>query len=97
MAKAALVGDFHTCNMVEVNKPHIGGPIEEGSNDVKINSKPAVTVGCKAICVGGSMKDAVIMGSSTVFINGKPAARVGDMTVHAGKIEGPGSMNVNIG
>ena len=50
-------------------------PLEQGSPNVFINGKPAVTSGDRTSCGG-----VVVGGASNVFINGKPVARAGDLT-----------------
>ncbi len=77
------------------NKPHIGGPITEGSSSVFIEGKKVCRQGDSAQCSSPS-SDSIQQGSSSVFINGKPAARVGDSTAHGGVIVG-GAMSVFIG
>lgn len=70
------------------------GIIDGGlSGDVRINSRPAATVGSTAtntpphIPAGAGFqtppanRGQVMMGSATVMINGKPAARAGDMAM----------------
>jgi uncharacterized Zn-binding protein involved in type VI secretion len=81
---AARQGDMHTCPLVDVLKPHVGGPIIMGSPNVLIGGMPAARVGDPAACVGPM--DVIAMGSGTVLINGQPAARMGDMTAHGGVI-----------
>jgi uncharacterized Zn-binding protein involved in type VI secretion len=85
MPPAARVGDMHTCPMVTVLVPHVGGPIlPPGVPTVTIGGQPAANVGTMATCVGPP--DSIILGSMTVTIGGSPAARVGDMTAHGGVI-----------
>jgi len=52
-----------------------GGALVDGSPNVFINGKPAVTTGSRTNCGG-----VVMSGSKSVFINGKPIARSGDQT-----------------
>ncbi|MBV4360542.1 PAAR domain-containing protein [Pinibacter aurantiacus] len=95
MPFAARVSDMHTCPMVTVLVPHVGGPIlPPGCPTVLIGGLPAATLGDMLVCTGPP--DAIIMGSSTVMIGGRPAARVGDATAHGGVII-LGCMTVNIG
>jgi len=83
---AATVGDHHICPKVEPGpKPHVGGPILNGSPDIFIGGQPAARKGDQALCIGGAV-DTITEGSSTVFFNGKPAARFGDRTQHGGRI-----------
>lgn len=95
MPFAARVSDMHTCPMVTVLVPHVGGPIlPPGCPTVLIGGLPAATLGDMLVCTGPP--DTIVMGSSTVMIGGKPAARMGDMTAHGGVII-LGCMTVNIG
>ncbi len=84
MPPAARISDMHTCPMVTVAVPHVGGPIAVGCPTVMIGNSPAARVGDMAVCVGPP--DAIAMGSFTVIIGGMPAARMGDSTVHGGVI-----------
>jgi uncharacterized Zn-binding protein involved in type VI secretion len=85
MPPAARVGDMHTCPMVTVLVPHVGGPIlPPGCPTVLIGGQPAARVGDMAVCVGPP--DVIALGSFTVLIGGQPAARMGDMTAHGGVI-----------
>jgi uncharacterized Zn-binding protein involved in type VI secretion len=80
--------------MVDVLKPHVGGPIVGGSKDVLIGFMPAARVGDVVTCAGPP--DAIAFGSMSVMINMMPAARMGDMTVHGGVIA-MGCLQVMIG
>jgi len=83
---AATVGDYHICPKVEPGpKPHVGGPILNGSPNIFIGGQPAARKGDKALCIGAP-PDTITEGSKTVFFNGKPAARFGDRTQHGGRI-----------
>src|ERR1017187_4558801 len=85
MPPAARVTDMHTCPMVTVLVPHVGGPIlPPGCPTVIIGMMPAARVGDMALCIGPP--DVIAMGSSTVVIGMMPAARMGDMTAHGGVI-----------
>jgi uncharacterized Zn-binding protein involved in type VI secretion len=85
MPFAARVSDMHTCPMVTVLVPHVGGPIlPPGSINVLIGGLPAATLGDMLVCAGPP--DVIVTGSATVMIGGKPAARVGDTTAHGGVI-----------
>jgi len=85
MPPAARVTDMHTCPMVTVLVPHVGGPIlPPGAPTVLIDFLPAATVTSMATCVGPP--DVIIMGSTGVLINFLPAARLGDPTAHGGVI-----------
>ncbi|MDJ1467196.1 PAAR domain-containing protein [Cytophagaceae bacterium DM2B3-1] len=82
---AARIGDMHTCPMITVLVPHVGGPVMgPGMPTVLIGSMPAAVMGDMCTCVGPP--DSIILGSATVLIGGKPAARMGDMTAHGGLI-----------
>ena len=97
MPPAARIGDNHVCPMQTPGTPpvpHVGGPINMGSPNVKIGFMPAARVGDMCICVGPP--DSILMGSMSVFINFMPAARLGDSTIHGGKIV-IGAPNVMIG
>lgn len=76
---------MHTCPMVTVLVPHVGGPIlPPGAPTVLIGFLPAATVTNMVTCVGPP--DIIVKGSAGVFINFLPAARMGDMTAHGGVI-----------
>jgi uncharacterized Zn-binding protein involved in type VI secretion len=76
---------MHTCPMVTVLVPHVGGPIlPPGGVPVLIGNLPAARVTDLATCVGPP--DVIAMGSFTVLIRGLPAARIGDPTAHGGVI-----------
>jgi uncharacterized Zn-binding protein involved in type VI secretion len=86
---------MHTCPMVTVLVPHVGGPIlPPCCPTVLIGFLPAARVGDMATCVGPP--DVIAMGSSSVMIGSMPAARIGDMTAHGGVIV-LGEMTVMIG
>ena len=85
MPPAARITDMHTCPMVTVLVPHVGGPIVGPCvPTVLIGGLPAAVVGDMLVCVGPP--DAIVKGSVTVLIGGKPAARMGDLTAHGGVI-----------
>jgi uncharacterized Zn-binding protein involved in type VI secretion len=85
MMPAARVADMHVCPMVDVLKPHVGGPIlPPGGMTVLIGGMPAARMGDMAACVGPP--DVILLGSFKVLIKGQPAARLGDMTAHGGAI-----------
>ncbi len=96
--KASIPADSHGCP----GCPHPGiGPAVCGSEDVFVNSRPAVRVddtGIHAACCTTNTWTAKA-GSATVFINNKAAHRMGDQTKHCGGngnlIEG--SPNVIVG
>jgi uncharacterized Zn-binding protein involved in type VI secretion len=85
MPPASRITDMHTCPMVTVLVPHVGGPIlPPCCPTVIIGGLPAARVGDMCTCTGPP--DTIAMGSATVFIGGMQAARIGDMTVHGGVI-----------
>ncbi len=95
MPPAARLTDMHSCPMVTVLVPHVGGPIVgPGVPSVMIASLPAAVLGDSCVCTGPP--DSIVMGSSTVMIGGRPAARMGDPTAHGGTIV-LGAVNVIIG
>jgi uncharacterized Zn-binding protein involved in type VI secretion len=81
---AARITDMHTCPMVTVLVPHVGGPIVMGSFNVLTGMLPQARVTDPCICVGPP--DVIVKGSATVLVNGLPAARIGDLTAHGGVI-----------
>ena len=95
MPLAARLTDMHTCPMLTLSVPHVGGPlVGPGVSNVLIGKMPAAVMGDTCVCVGPP--DTIIKGSATVLIGGKPAARMGDMTAHGGTIV-LGCPNVQIG
>ena len=95
MPPAARVTDMHTCPMVTVLVPHVGGPIlPPCMPTVLIGGLPAARIGDMCVCVGPP--DVIVKGSFTVLIGGMPAARIGDITAHGGIIV-TGMPNVIIG
>ena len=95
MPPAARLTDMHSCPMVTVLVPHVGGPVVgPGVPTVLIASLPAAVLGDSCVCVGPP--DSIVKGSATVMIGGKPAARMGDTTAHGGAIV-LGAFNVMIG
>jgi uncharacterized Zn-binding protein involved in type VI secretion len=82
---AARITDMHTCPMVTVLVPHVGGPIiPPCAVTVLIGGLPAARIGDMAICVGPP--DVIALASFTVLTMGMLQARIGDMTVHGGVI-----------
>lgn len=93
---AARLTDMHTCPMVTVLVPHVGGPISApGCPTVLIGFMPAARVSDMCVCVGPP--DVIVKGSATVLIGAMMAARLGDQTAHGGVIVGPGCPTVLIG
>ncbi len=85
MPNAARVGDMHTCPLVTVSVPHVGGPVmPPGCPTILIENMQAARMGDMLVCSGPP--DSIAMGSPTVLIGGMPAARVGDLTAHGGTI-----------
>jgi uncharacterized Zn-binding protein involved in type VI secretion len=85
MKPAARINDLHTCPMVNLLQPHVGGPIiGPGCPTVIIGNMPAACVGDMAACAGPP--DVIVQGSTRVILGGRPAARMGDMTAHGGVI-----------
>ncbi len=81
---AARVTDMHTCPMVNVLVPHVGGPIVKPNPTVLIGKLPAASVTAICTCVGPP--DTIVKGSMTVLCGNLPQARIGDMTSHGGVI-----------
>ena len=75
-----------------------GGPIKQGSDNVKVEGLPAARKGDAIQAHGDSphSNPVIAEGSSKVKINGKPAARVGDAASCGHGISG-GASKVNIG
>lgn len=85
MPPAARLTDMHTCPMVTVLVPHVGGPIiAPCCPTVLIGFLPAARITDMAVCVGPP--DVIVKGSMSVLIGGLPAARIGDITAHGGVI-----------
>jgi uncharacterized Zn-binding protein involved in type VI secretion len=68
--KPAWLGltDFHTCPLVDVLKPHVGGTVLLASKTVFINGRPATRVGDTIIEAGAP--NVIISGSLNVNIGG---------------------------
>ena len=62
------LSDMHTCPLVDVLKPHVGGVIPLGSKTVLINNLPAVRVGDLVVEAGAP--NAIVMGAPNVIIGG---------------------------
>ncbi len=58
--------DMHTCPLVTVLVPHVGGVVAMGSVTVLINSLPAVRQG--DMVVESGPPNAIVMGAPTVLI-----------------------------
>src|SRR5437870_5713644 len=74
---AARIGDLHTCPMVTVIVPHIGGPMVLGSFTVLVGGVPQSRITDMLICVGPP--DAVAVGEPTVLIGMVGAGGSGGM------------------
>lgn len=82
---AARVTDMHTCPMVTVLVPHVGGPIlPPCAVTVLTGSLPQARITDMAVCVGPP--DIIVKASMTVLVMSLPAARIGDLTAHGGVI-----------
>ena len=57
---------FHTCPLIDVLKPHVGGIVQIGSKTVFINGRPAARVGDTII--EASIPNVIISGSPNVNI-----------------------------
>lgn len=89
---AATSGCYHTCPAYDGDRPHVGGPLINGSSNVFFEGKMACRQGDPLQCNSPSV-DSVAKGSGSVFINGSPAARMQDPTAHGGQItEGASSI-----
>ena len=85
MPPAARVTDMHTCPMVTVLVPHVGGPVlPPCAPTVIVGGLPQARVTDLCTCVGPP--DVIVKGSMTVIVQGLPAARIGDLTAHGGVI-----------
>ncbi len=87
--EAARVTDPHLCPSIEPGPvPHVGGPIQSGSDDVLIEDLKAARGAVDyARCAAGG-PDFIAQGSGTVLINDKVAARKLCKTQHNGVILG---------
>ena len=86
MPPVAFLGSMHTCPMVTVLVPHVGGPVMPipMGPPILVGGMPIATATSMCICVGPP--DLVAMGSTTVLAWGMPVARMGDQTAHGGVI-----------
>ena len=66
MLPAARLTDMHTCPMVTVLVPHVGGPIIMAAPTVFIEFLPAARVMDQLVCVGPP--DMIQMGAMKTFI-----------------------------
>lgn len=95
MKPAATINCLHQCPQSDGSKPHVGGPIVQGSASVFIENQPAACQGHCLQCNSPSVP-VIQSGSATIYIENKPAARLGDATNHGGVITS-GASTVFIG
>jgi uncharacterized Zn-binding protein involved in type VI secretion len=69
---AARIGDMHTCPLVTVLVPHVGGPLIMGSFTVLVGFMPQSRVTDMLICIGPP--DMVAVGCTTVMVGMAGAA-----------------------
>lgn len=74
---AARIGDMHTCPLVTVLVPHVGGPLIMGSFTVLVGFMPQSRVTDMLICIGPP--DMVAMGCTTVMVGMAGAAGLSGM------------------
>jgi uncharacterized Zn-binding protein involved in type VI secretion len=84
-SSAARTTDRQVCLLLDGNKPHVGGELQEGITKVLIGGHPAAVAGTLCKCQSPS-PNKITSGSAKVQIGGKPAARKGDTTEHGGTI-----------
>ncbi len=86
MKLLARITDMHTCPMVTVIIPHVGGPIVgPGVPNVLVENLPAASVGDTCTCVGPP--DVIVEGgSTTVLAANKPVVCLGGKTSHGGVV-----------
>ncbi len=76
---------MHTCPMVTIVVPHVGGPIVgPGAATVLAEKLPVAAVGDVVTCVGPP--DVIVEGAGTVLAAGRPVAAMGAKTAHGGVI-----------
>lgn len=68
MSAWRAVADTHTCPLVTVLVPHVGGVVAMGSTTVLINNLPAARQGDTIVEAGPP--NAIVMGCPTVIIGG---------------------------
>lgn len=90
---AARKTDNHTCPSTDP-KPHVGGPISAGSQDVEVNKLATARKGDAAVCL--PTLDLIKKGALTVLVNNRQFARQDDPTIHGGQIT-IGSTDVIVG
>ena len=99
---ALRAGDVALCPLIDVLKPHVGGPITPAATvpTVLIGGMPAAVankIPGGIVCVSPA-PNGIAMGSVTVLIGGFGAARLGDLSLHGTPIgPGPGCPTVIIG
>jgi uncharacterized Zn-binding protein involved in type VI secretion len=104
--KAARVDDEHICPQATPpstflcfswgSKPHIGGPIQKGSDDVLVNGKKMARGGDPALCKGVGSMDYITTGAAEVRVNNQPAARESSKLMHAGATLNPGTLSDDV-
>jgi uncharacterized Zn-binding protein involved in type VI secretion len=57
--------DFHSCPIIEIGKPHVGGMVVVGSVTVLINNLPAARLGDM---IAETTPNTIVMGCPTVLI-----------------------------
>jgi uncharacterized Zn-binding protein involved in type VI secretion len=90
---AARIGDMHTCPMVTVLVPHVGGPLVLGAFTVLVGFVPQSRQTDMLVCVGPP--DAVAMGCPTVLVGmsggaGGAGAILGGLMAGVGNFLGGG-------
>lgn len=63
-----VAADFHTCPLVTVLVPHVGGVVAMGSATVLINNLPAARQG--DMIVESGPPNSIVLGEPTVLIGG---------------------------
>jgi uncharacterized Zn-binding protein involved in type VI secretion len=93
----SVIGDLHTCPLVNGPVPHVGGAIlPPGVPTILALKRPAVPApGNPAVCVGPP--NVTAKGSATVLIMKRMWARPTDNMAHGGVIVGPGAVTVLVG
>lgn len=90
---ASREGDFQVCPQV-TGQYHLGGPIQTGARDVRVEGAPAARLADLVRCQGA--ETVLSSGAREVLIHGRPAVAVGDATLHGGHA-GQGAREVYVG
>src|SRR5689334_1142673 len=87
MPGALRLADLTKCLRVEPGpRPHVAGAPIPSVPTVRINSRPALTVGDTVLCVGAPEKpDKIVEGIASVRVGGRPAADASAATDHGGR------------